>query len=512
MALPAVSRIVATTDKAPGTVWVSMSVALLLVVVLPIVTLAASAVVLAAQSALFLICNLPRRVRKAALVTISSQTHRRPTVLSVQVPAYREPPEILIATLAALSAQHNPPPHEVIVIINNTPDRAVWEPVAAWCMKAGPVFRLIRKDGVCGAKAGALNIALSQTDPGVTHIVTVDADYQVAPDFLATVAAEIATHDADFIQFPQSYRHLTARSNGLSLELSEYFNRHARAANIAQAMLLTGTLSVIDRAALVAVGGWPTQSVTEDAELGICLIAAGYTGVFVDRTVGRGLMPLDLAGLHRQRHRWAMGNARVLASTLPYGLRDVSRTGPVGALRTALILSQLSAWLNTGALAALCLAVAMVQRSLPPWSESQNLTSLTIALSTLTLAVILTGTIVPLARQQHGQAGAMGRYYAICSRIAMLPVSALATVAGFLPTRQIFAVTPKQRSMQRQSFGSPHLAASSILALCIFAFAAAQGNAVALLAAVLLVLPLIGALVSQHAIAEYAATVSALEV
>ena len=63
----------------------------------------------------------------------------RPKV-SLHVPAYNEPPDMLIETLDAL-ARLDYPDFEVLVIDNNTPDEAVWRPVEAHCAKLGSRFR-----------------------------------------------------------------------------------------------------------------------------------------------------------------------------------------------------------------------------------------------------------------------------------------------------------------------------------------------------------------------------------
>ena len=231
-----------------------------------------------------------------------------PIRFSVHVATHEEPPAMVMRTVRALSRQVNAPEFEVIVLDNNTADAALWRPVQALCGRRGPRFRFYHEDGVTGAKAGALNIALERTDPAATHVVVVDADYEVTPDFLSVAAAEIRRTDDDFLQFPQAYRNET-RAPGVSLELADYFLRHARQADCAGAMLLTGTLSVIRRSALTAAGGWSGRTITEDAELGLRLRRLGYRGRFVDRVVGRGMLPLDLAGLSLQRYRWAAGPA-----------------------------------------------------------------------------------------------------------------------------------------------------------------------------------------------------------
>ena len=348
-------------------VWPVAIVAVAIMLV-PSLTLAVSALTMLLQLSLSCVCNLsPARRPDAAARIPDAGVEASVTRLCVHIAARNEPPGVLIATLESLREQVGAPDHEVIVIINNTPARNLWQPIEDWCRAAGPRFRFVRRDNVTGAKAGALNIALAQTDASASHIVVLDADYRVVPGFLAMVGRELRATGADFIQFPQAYRHMSPRTEGLSFELAEYFDRHARAANLAHAMLLTGTLSVIRRDALAAVGGWPSQSCTEDAELGTALIAAGYRGVFVDRIVGRGLMPLDLRNLHRQRARWAAGNARVLVEALRRWRRG-GRDAGAGPFQRLLVVAQLATWLNLGAIAVVTLILGVGQAAIGGWT------------------------------------------------------------------------------------------------------------------------------------------------
>ncbi|HEY0767771.1 MAG TPA: glycosyltransferase, partial [Steroidobacteraceae bacterium] len=67
-------------------------------------------------------------------------TGPRPPKVSIHVPAYNEPPAMLIETLDAL-ARLDYPDFEVLVIDNNTRDEAVWRPVQAHCASLGARFR-----------------------------------------------------------------------------------------------------------------------------------------------------------------------------------------------------------------------------------------------------------------------------------------------------------------------------------------------------------------------------------
>jgi cellulose synthase/poly-beta-1,6-N-acetylglucosamine synthase-like glycosyltransferase len=57
--------------------------------------------------------------------------------VSVHVPCYNEPPEMVKQTLNAL-ANLDYPDFEVLIIDNNTKDPAVWEPVRDYCETLGP--------------------------------------------------------------------------------------------------------------------------------------------------------------------------------------------------------------------------------------------------------------------------------------------------------------------------------------------------------------------------------------
>ena len=85
----------------------------------------------------------------------------RPKV-SIHIPAYFEPPEMLKATLDAVS-RLDYPNFECVVIINNTPDPAFWQPIQDHCRALGERFKFINAEKVEGFKAGALRIAMERT-------------------------------------------------------------------------------------------------------------------------------------------------------------------------------------------------------------------------------------------------------------------------------------------------------------------------------------------------------------
>jgi cellulose synthase/poly-beta-1,6-N-acetylglucosamine synthase-like glycosyltransferase len=493
-------------------VWLGVAIfGAVCLVLVPALTAASAILILGAQLVLSWVCNA-HVFRSGQMISTGRRrqvVQDKPAFLSVHVPAHNEPPHVLIATLASLHQQIDSPAHEVIVLVNNTHDPALWQPVENWCHTTGHPFRFLRRDGVTGAKAGALNMALDAADPATTHIVVVDADYQVVPDFLRVVKDEIDRTGADFIQFPQAYRHLTRATEGLSFELADYFNRHARAANLAQAMLLTGTLSVIRRNALIAVGGWPSHSGTEDAALGSNLIAAGYAGVFIDRIVGRGLMPLTLAGLHQQRNRWAAGNTQVLLYTLLRWLRPGAQI--TSKFHKALVASQLAAWLNFGAPACVILIIALLQLASGLATTGDDAPEIAISASLITFILIICGAICPLLWSGVAQTRLSVRWNALVSRLSMLPVSAAATLSGASPQRQLFRVTPKTIDAASGDSLTLSLSMTGIAAITVIATGALLDSGQAIIAGLCLLLPPLCAIASRRTLAAYANTVASQE-
>src|SRR3954453_7892509 len=77
----------------------------------------------------------PRRVQEGAPPEARSTT----PFVSLQVPAYNEPPDMVIETVEALCARDYPA-YGVIVIDDNPDDETLWRPVEAWCREHGVKF------------------------------------------------------------------------------------------------------------------------------------------------------------------------------------------------------------------------------------------------------------------------------------------------------------------------------------------------------------------------------------
>src|SRR6201997_3635972 len=251
------------------------------------------------------------RRRITPTTRLSVPDHELPMV-SLHVPAHNEPPDMVIATLRSL-LNLDYPRYEVILIDDNTDDEDLWRPVEAWCARHGVKFAHL--GNWPGYKSGALNYALRRmTSPDAEVIGIVDSDYQVEPGWLRRCAPAFADPWIGFVQTPQDYRDWRQARYYRRLYYSyQYFFAVSQPSrNEHDGAIFAGTMGLIRRVALDELGGWDEWCITEDAELSLRLLRAGWHGLHVDETFGRGIMPLTFEALKGQRYRWCFGGIQIL--------------------------------------------------------------------------------------------------------------------------------------------------------------------------------------------------------
>jgi hypothetical protein len=250
--------------------------------------------------------------RKRPFVAPSISASVLPKV-SIHVPAYNEPPDMLIETLDAL-ARLDYPNYEVIVVDNNTPQPSVWQPVEQHCRLLGERFRFFHVAPLAGFKAGALNFALSHTAADASIVAVIDSDYKVEPHWLRTLVPTFADEKIAIVQSPQDYR--DAEENAFKAmcyaEYRGFFHIGMVVRNERNAIIQHGTMTLVRRSALTSVGGWAEWCITEDAELGLRLFEHGHEAQYLPVTFGRGLMPETFTDYKKQRFRWAYGAVQIL--------------------------------------------------------------------------------------------------------------------------------------------------------------------------------------------------------
>lgn len=233
--------------------------------------------------------------------------------VSIHIPAYREEPDMLIRTLESVAALRYPD-FEVLVIVNNTPEEALWRPVEEACARLGSRFRFVFLPKVEGFKAGALNAAMPQMAEDARIIALIDADYVVDPDWLRDLVPAFANERVALVQAPQDHRdaHDSLFKSFMNDEYAGFFDIGMVQRNEDDAIITHGTMLLIRRDAFEAVGGWATDTIVEDTELGLRLMEGGYSAVYTNRRYGWGILPDDFRAYKAQRRRWAYGAVQII--------------------------------------------------------------------------------------------------------------------------------------------------------------------------------------------------------
>jgi cellulose synthase/poly-beta-1,6-N-acetylglucosamine synthase-like glycosyltransferase len=233
--------------------------------------------------------------------------------VSLHIPAYNEPPELLIETIKAVE-RIDYPNFEVVVIDNNTSDPAVWGPVEEYCRGRKRV-RFVHVAPWPGYKAGACNLVLRRyTDPRAEIIGLVDADDIVQSHYLRETAGYFSDPNIGFVQTFEGNReyqgsnYYTACVDSFqAFYLSVMSSRNER-----DTVPFVGTMGLFRRSALTAVGGWNEWCICEDTEASLRVLKDGWSGLYIPRCFGRGVVPPSFKGMLTQRHRWCFGGMQIM--------------------------------------------------------------------------------------------------------------------------------------------------------------------------------------------------------
>jgi len=285
--------------------WIMWSTGFALMLVLCIITMAKMR-----EIAGVLFGERPKRL--IGVQSAAAPTGYTPKV-SIHIPAYREPAEMLKQTLDSCAALDYPN-FEVVLVINNTPEEHYWGPVEAHCRALGDRFKFLNIPKLSGFKAGALNAALDATADDAEIIAVIDADYVVHKDWLKDLAPYFADGRVGLVQAPQDHRdgQQSLLKTMMNSEYAGFFDIGMVQRNEDNAIVTHGTMCMVRRSALAQVGGWKHDTIVEDTELGLRLFEAGWLAHYTNKRYGWGLLPDTFKAFKTQRHRWAYGAVQII--------------------------------------------------------------------------------------------------------------------------------------------------------------------------------------------------------
>ncbi len=252
--------------------------------------------------------------------------------VDIFIPTYNEPINILQRTIIGCQALDYS--QKKIYLL----DDGQRNEMATLARKLGCEY-ITRPENI-NAKAGNLNHALPQTSGEL--IVVFDADFVPTKNFLQRTVGLFQDHRVALVQTPQSFYNTdsVARNLGLENQITseeEVFYRHLQLVKDGIGSLVcSGTSFLVRRSALEKIGGFVTDSLTEDYFTGICLSAQGYRLVYLDEKLSAGLAAETIAAHIAQRLRWARGTLQAFfissnPLTIP-GLTLLQRVGHLEGL------------------------------------------------------------------------------------------------------------------------------------------------------------------------------------
>ena len=251
------------------------------------------------------------RARRARPLPKADRSYQ--PMVSLHIPAHNEPPELLIETIKA-AERFDYPDFEIVVIDNNTSDPAVWGPVEEYC-RDRPRVKFVHVENWPGYKAGACNLALrSYTDPRAEIIGMIDADDLVQPYYLRETVSYFSDPGVGFLQTFEGNRNFEGSSYYTACvdSFQAFYLSVMSSRNERRSVPFVGTMGLFRRSALTAIGGWNEWCICEDTEASLRVLKDGWSGLYIPRCFGRGIVPPSFAGMLTQRHRWCFGAMQIL--------------------------------------------------------------------------------------------------------------------------------------------------------------------------------------------------------
>jgi hypothetical protein len=155
---------------------------------------------------------------------------------------------------------------------------------------------------------------MDRTAADAEIIGIIDADYAVEPDWLKDLVPVFADPRVGIVQAPQEHRDqdrslMHYMMNG---EYAGFFDIGMVQRNEENAIIVHGTMCLVRRAAMDMVGGWSSDTICEDTDLGLAIIEHGWLTHYTNHRYGRGLLPDNYEAFKKQRHRWAYGGFQIV--------------------------------------------------------------------------------------------------------------------------------------------------------------------------------------------------------
>jgi cellulose synthase (UDP-forming) len=274
---------------------------------------------------LFLNLKVKNRQSEADRLSVAVADGSFNPTVDIFIPTYNEPEFILRRTIIGCQSINYEPKQVYLLDDTNRPE------IKKMARELGCEYRTRPNND--HAKAGNLNYTIPQTKG--EFIVIFDADFIPTENFLLRTLGFFQDQNVALVQTPQSFYNTDPIARNLGLENiltpeEEVFYRQLQPIKDgAGSVVCSGTSFIVRRKALDSIGGFVTDSLSEDYFTGIRLSAQGYRLVYLDEKLSAGLAAENIAAHATQRLRWARGTLQAFfirsnPLTIP-GLNPIQR-------------------------------------------------------------------------------------------------------------------------------------------------------------------------------------------
>jgi cellulose synthase/poly-beta-1,6-N-acetylglucosamine synthase-like glycosyltransferase len=169
-----------------------------------------------------------------------------------------------------------------------------------------------------GYKAGALQAGMERTRG--EYILIFDADFLPQPEILKALLPYFSDPKVGMVQ--ARWEHLNRDYSLLTRIQSIFLDGHFVIEHTARHRSgrffnFNGTAGIWRRSCLEEVGGWQSDTLTEDLDVSYRAQLAGWKFVYLKDIATPAELPVDMNGFKSQQHRWTKGSIQTGRKLLP---------------------------------------------------------------------------------------------------------------------------------------------------------------------------------------------------
>lgn len=234
-------------------------------------------------------------------------TDRMPdSVLTVIVSCYNEPPEIVEETIKSIRSTFT---GKIVLADDST---IGYDENRAITLKYRAAH--FRRTNRRGFKAGAINDVLRyiRTD----YVALLDVDAMPTKKFFEIGLSYARRYQ--IVQFPQYYsnRNENTVTKGAYAQQIPFLYRIMPLRNSRNSAFMLGTNLIFNSKAIIDLGGFDEESVTEDLSTSVKFHMKGYRSVYISRNTVMNRAPSSLRSYFVQQKRWSQGTIGVFKGFL----------------------------------------------------------------------------------------------------------------------------------------------------------------------------------------------------